>query len=462
MKKLENFLIPTQENNYRPGITQARSVVIILIIFLVFQILSLWYEAHTPVTASDLTAENILAAINNERRLRNLPTLATNEKLSSAADTKSKDMVNRKYFSHTDPEGNYIWPTIVAAGYSPYKMLGENLAIEFTNTESMVQAWMNSPTHRANIINEGFQDQGMGVAFGNVSQGQYYSAVTNTFGALQIKKAVAQTPVPTPAPAPQPAPAPAPVPAPTPAPTPKPTPAPTPKPAPAPKPTPAPVPVPVPAPTPAPAPASTAGETATAIAILSPTLQVQGEMAAENIVLAISVYVAGNPNLVTAHLGSNRTELVVQEQALDSKKYHGTLSVAYSPGINDQTLKIVAQNAAGKEATYELPLTRISFGRSEYTTQQLLDAWAKQQTENASTSLLASEGIQAQKEISPWQLFYKYNRYISLTFGILFLLLMLTDLNIVVEKKLQRFDKRAGNIFVLLLSLIIIALMYWL
>jgi len=139
---------------------------------------------HALTQASDLTVNNILSAINRERQLRNLLTLNTDSRLSSAAQSKADDMLARHYFSHTDPEGNYIWPKIEAAGYTPYLQLGENLAIEFYDTESLVQAWMNSPTHRANILNDGFRDQGMGLDFGDTTQGQYHSVIVNTFGTL--------------------------------------------------------------------------------------------------------------------------------------------------------------------------------------------------------------------------------------------------------------------------------------
>jgi hypothetical protein len=138
--------------------------------------------------ASDLTVQNIIEAINKERSLRNLSTLNTDNRLSTAAQSKSEDMITRKYFAHVDPDGNYIWPKIVEAGYTPYLQLGENLAIEFYNTESLVSAWMNSPTHRANVLNEQFKDQGMGLFFGNVSNGEYHSSITNTFGSLVVKK----------------------------------------------------------------------------------------------------------------------------------------------------------------------------------------------------------------------------------------------------------------------------------
>jgi len=138
--------------------------------------------------ASDLTVQNIIEAINKERSLRNLSTLNTDNRLSTAAQSKSEDMIARKYFAHVDPDGNYIWPKIVEAGYTPYLQLGENLAIEFYNTESLVSAWMNSPTHRANVLNEQFKDQGMGLFFGNVSNGEYHSSITNAFGSLVVKK----------------------------------------------------------------------------------------------------------------------------------------------------------------------------------------------------------------------------------------------------------------------------------
>ncbi len=148
-------------------------------------------------SASDITIGNLYNAVNKERSQRNIPNLITNYKLAAAAAYKSQDMITRKYFSHTDPEGRYIWNKIVAEGYTPYTTLGENLAIDFSNTEGLVAAWIDSPTHRANLLNQNFKDQGMGVAFGNTNNGEYSVAVTNTFGAQPVIKPVASTPPPT-------------------------------------------------------------------------------------------------------------------------------------------------------------------------------------------------------------------------------------------------------------------------
>lgn len=167
---------------------QLKTLFLFFLLLIFWQIVSLTALPKATLVASDLTVENILKGVNRERVLRNLTALNLDDRLSNAAQYKADDMMNRRYFSHTDPEGNYIWGKIVEAGYSPYLQLGENLAIEFYNTESLINAWMNSPTHRANILNEGFKDQGGGLAFGKPEDGQYYSAIANTFGALAITR----------------------------------------------------------------------------------------------------------------------------------------------------------------------------------------------------------------------------------------------------------------------------------
>lgn len=160
-------------------------------------------------SASDITPQSVSAGVNNERSTRNIPTLNYNSDLAAAAAYKAQDMVTRSYFAHQDPQGNFIWPTDVADGYTPYTILGENLAINFPDTDSLMSAWMDSPEHRTNILNPAFQDQGAGVASGNASQGQYSISIANEFGALAVAQ---KAPVPTPKPQPTPKPAATPVP----------------------------------------------------------------------------------------------------------------------------------------------------------------------------------------------------------------------------------------------------------
>lgn len=167
------------------GLLNAGNLAILLVLFLTAKFLAaLIFPQDNLILASDLTPDNILTAVNQQRSLRNLVTLNTNSKLTFAGQSKADDMQARHYFAHIDPDGHYIWDRIMAAGYAPYVQLGENLAIEFYDTDSLVAAWMNSPTHRANILQEGFKDDGLGLAFGDNSQGRYHSAIVNTFGTL--------------------------------------------------------------------------------------------------------------------------------------------------------------------------------------------------------------------------------------------------------------------------------------
>lgn len=209
--KLEEMQEKPIQTPEKPYITRPALLMAVLLLLFGLQVTK-QFLLPKPSEADDLSPSNISASVNSERSVRNLASLSTNDKLSRAAQTKADDMQARHYFSHTNPEGEYIWPLISKEGYSPYLQLGENLAIEFYNTESLMSAWMNSPTHRANILNENFRDQGLGLTLGNVQNAQYYSAVVNTFGALiPAKKQTTEatpkpvTKTPTPAPVKKPA-----------------------------------------------------------------------------------------------------------------------------------------------------------------------------------------------------------------------------------------------------------------
>lgn len=162
-----------------------RTKIIIILCVLLFSARFGLGQMYT--SASGITVDSVLRAVNNERSTRNISTLRTDSRLSAAANYKSGDMIARSYFAHVDPDGHYIWDKIVASGYTPYTILGENLAVDFSDTEGLMSAWIDSPTHRANILNASFKDQGAGVALGSGSS-SYSIAITNTFGAQPVAK----------------------------------------------------------------------------------------------------------------------------------------------------------------------------------------------------------------------------------------------------------------------------------
>ena len=105
--------------------------------------------------------ENIIDATNAQRIQAGLPPLKTNTMLNASAKIKSDDMLAQQYFEHVSPTGKNVANLGRAAGYQ-YIVLGENLALgNFTDANDLLTAWMNSPGHRANILNKNYQDIGV-------------------------------------------------------------------------------------------------------------------------------------------------------------------------------------------------------------------------------------------------------------------------------------------------------------
>ena len=118
--------------------------------------------------ASEINAENVIRYVNEARSKEGLLELATSEKLTEVAKAKVNDMVTNHYFAHTSPVGLTPWHWFETVGYD-YRYAGENLAINFITAESEQAAWMNSPTHRKNIMNVNYQEIGVAVAAGEVN-----------------------------------------------------------------------------------------------------------------------------------------------------------------------------------------------------------------------------------------------------------------------------------------------------
>ena len=113
--------------------------------------------AVLPAVLDDLT--------NQAREAQNLPTLTVNPVLNEAAEMKAQDMATLGYFAHTSPEGKTPWYWLEKVGYN-YQYAGENLAINFSDSKDVTDAWMASPTHKANIVKENYTEIGTGVASG--------------------------------------------------------------------------------------------------------------------------------------------------------------------------------------------------------------------------------------------------------------------------------------------------------
>jgi len=113
-----------------------------------------------------------LCLINVQRHSHGLPTVRLNPRLSQAARAHSRDMVRRRYFSHTTPEGLSFADRIRGTGYlraSRQWFVGENLAWGWRGRDSarrIVRAWMHSPPHREVMLNPAYREVGIGIVSG--------------------------------------------------------------------------------------------------------------------------------------------------------------------------------------------------------------------------------------------------------------------------------------------------------
>ena len=133
-----------------------------------------------PLGPGDLarTAAEVAALTNRERAVAALPPLAIDPVLTTAAQAHSADMVARAFYSHTSPDGCQPWDRAVAAG-AQRRSIGENIACGQRSPAEVVDGWMNSPGHRANILKPDFTHIGIGFAGGGPA-GMYW---TQLFGA---------------------------------------------------------------------------------------------------------------------------------------------------------------------------------------------------------------------------------------------------------------------------------------
>lgn len=122
-------------------------------------------------------AQQVVTLLNRERAENGCGAVRSNSLLAEAAQRHSEDMATRDYFSHTSPDGSGPGERITAAGY-PWSTYGENIARGQQSPSQVMKSWMDSPGHRANIVNCDFEEVGIGVRQG--SGGPWW---TQNFGA---------------------------------------------------------------------------------------------------------------------------------------------------------------------------------------------------------------------------------------------------------------------------------------
>lgn len=147
----------------RVGVSVLSAIVIILVVLAQFHQYIFLKISHK--ISGSIINSMVVDITNQERQAVGLGDLKINEALRKAAQAKAQDMAEKSYFAHNSPDGKNPWYWIDQTGYT-YKSAGENLAVNFDYSKDVVDAWMNSPTHRANIVKAKYQEIGIGIAEG--------------------------------------------------------------------------------------------------------------------------------------------------------------------------------------------------------------------------------------------------------------------------------------------------------
>lgn len=171
--KFNHFFKPQASNRYRSFLLHPKSILVLsfvlIAVFSLFNSLRFFPSLSDKVLgfSSNINVNSLLQTTNEERAKLGLPALIINEDLNQAALAKAQDMFNDQYWAHVAPDGKQAWDFIKETKYV-YKYAGENLARDFDNSSEVVRAWMASPSHRENIVNQDFTQMGLAVVNGNL------------------------------------------------------------------------------------------------------------------------------------------------------------------------------------------------------------------------------------------------------------------------------------------------------
>src|SRR5260221_2366495 len=171
VKLLQHLFVPHESNNQKAKILHTESLVFLVIFLIGFQFLLNFSGRTFPSVlgyAANISPSEVISLTNKERTAVGLSPVSENKTLDSAALAKGNDMLAKGYWAHFAPDGTSPWSFFTHFGYK-YQYAGENLARDFTNAGSAVTAWMNSPSHKENILNPHYKEIGIGVVEGSLS-----------------------------------------------------------------------------------------------------------------------------------------------------------------------------------------------------------------------------------------------------------------------------------------------------
>ena len=181
------WFLPHKDTHQKAHLISWHALTVYIMLFVILQSVFSWVSFSNPGvlgTSSSITKQQIVELTNARRAKNGLPPLSENSALDSAAEAKAANMFEESYWAHFAPSGKTPWDFILGSGYR-FSVAGENLAKNFSSSDDVVEAWMNSPTHKENIVNLKYKDVGIAVEDG-VINGQKTTLVVQMFGTTSL------------------------------------------------------------------------------------------------------------------------------------------------------------------------------------------------------------------------------------------------------------------------------------
>ncbi|HKC04927.1 MAG TPA: CAP domain-containing protein [Patescibacteria group bacterium] len=192
-----HLFFPHESNNQKAKILHSGSLGILAVLLVAFQLVLNIVPSSLPRVlgyAANISPSEVIRLTNQQREAVGLNAVSENHVLDSAALAKGNDMLAKGYWAHFAPDGTSPWSFFSSFGYK-YRYAGENLARDFADAGSAVNAWMNSPSHKENILNPNYKEIGIGVVEGSLAGVdttiivQFFGTPANSAPAIAVAKA---------------------------------------------------------------------------------------------------------------------------------------------------------------------------------------------------------------------------------------------------------------------------------
>ncbi|HUW22083.1 MAG TPA: CAP domain-containing protein [Candidatus Bathyarchaeia archaeon] len=183
LAQVGHYFFPQESNNQRAHVLHPAFLSAVVACFLAGQFFLNYFGLFFPRVlgyAANINPDRLIEQTNQQRTQRGLTPLNNNPVLNEAARRKAGDMFALNYWAHNSPTGRTPWAFFRDAGYD-YSFAGENLARDFNDSDAVVVAWMDSPTHRDNVLNSNYQEIGIAVVDGML-EGVETTLVVQLFG----------------------------------------------------------------------------------------------------------------------------------------------------------------------------------------------------------------------------------------------------------------------------------------